>query len=61
MPFHWVPGDAGAKLREVRLEAIDRIGELARSEKVDVVVVAGDFFDANSVDGTCSAGPGARG
>lgn len=50
MPFHWASGDAGAKLRDVRLESITRIGELARAEHVDAVVVAGDFFDANTVD-----------
>jgi DNA repair exonuclease SbcCD nuclease subunit len=50
MPFHWAAGDAGAKLREVRLEVLSRIGSIARDETVDVVVVAGDFFDSNTVD-----------
>jgi DNA repair exonuclease SbcCD nuclease subunit len=50
MPFLRVPGDRGAKLRELRLEAITRIGDLAQSERVDVVVVAGDLFDANTID-----------
>ena len=50
MPFRWAEGDAGATLREARLEVLSRIGDLAREERVDVVVVAGDFFDANTVD-----------
>jgi len=60
MPFHWVSGDAGAKLREARLEVLTRIGDLARAEQVDVVVVAGDFFDANTIDDRTVAAACAR-
>lgn len=47
-PFHSIPDDAGAKLRERRLDAIDALGKVARDHKADFVVVAGDFFDANT-------------
>src|SRR4051812_6414297 len=50
MPFLRVPGDRGAKLRELRLESIARLGDLAKKESVDLVLVAGDLFDANTVD-----------
>ena len=50
MPFLRVPGDRGAKLRELRLESIGRLAEVAREERVDLVLVAGDLFDANTVD-----------
>lgn len=50
MPFQKVPGDRGSKLRELRLESIDRLADVARREAVDLVVVAGDLFDANTVD-----------
>ncbi len=50
MPFHNVPGDPGAKLRERRLDALDRLGEIARAQQVDFVLVAGDFFDANTAN-----------
>ena len=50
MPFNKIPGDRGSKLRELRLESITRLGDLARRESVEIVVVAGDLFDANTVD-----------
>ena len=49
-PFNGVPGDSGMKLREVRLESVSRIDAVARERGVDFVVVAGDVFDANTVD-----------
>ncbi len=49
MPFHRVPGDKGARLRAVRLEALREISRVAAEHEVDFVVVAGDFFDANTV------------
>ncbi|WP_437986630.1 metallophosphoesterase family protein [Sorangium sp. So ce117] len=48
MPFGKIPGDAGAKLRERRLDVIDKLGEVARANRADFVLVAGDFFDANN-------------
>lgn len=59
-PFHNFAGDRGAKLRETRLEALDRIGDLARRESVDLVLVAGDLFDSNTVDDRTVAAACAR-
>ncbi|MBK9368315.1 MAG: DNA repair exonuclease [Deltaproteobacteria bacterium] len=50
MPFHWVEGDQAAKMREARLESLTRIGDAAREHDASVVMVAGDFFDANTVE-----------
>ncbi|MCK6524098.1 metallophosphoesterase, partial [Myxococcota bacterium] len=50
MPFHWVEGDQAAKMREARLEALTRIGDAAREHDASVVMVAGDFFDNNTVE-----------
>jgi hypothetical protein len=50
MPFHKVPGDRGSKLRELRLESITRLGELAKRERAEMIVIAGDLFDANTID-----------
>lgn len=50
MPFHWVPGDRGAQLRSWRFEAIDRCVDLAAAEDAAFILVAGDVFDANTVD-----------
>lgn len=50
MPFLKVPGDRGARLRELRLEALDALAAAARTHRVDLVLVAGDFFDANTVE-----------
>ncbi|MEK0082132.1 metallophosphoesterase family protein [Benzoatithermus flavus] len=46
-PFHNVPGDAGALLREARFEAVRRIADLAARYEVAAVLVAGDVFDSN--------------
>ena len=45
-----VPGDKGALLRAERLAAVERIGGLATERQVDFVIVAGDLFDAHTVD-----------
>lgn len=51
MPFCGIPDpDARASARKARLESVDHIGEAARREKASFVVVAGDLFDANTVD-----------
>lgn len=49
MPFQWA-GERADDLRRRREECISRIAEVAREQDVDFVVVAGDFFDANTVD-----------
>lgn len=42
-------GEAQARFNENRLDAIDRIGELAKSEGAEFIVVAGDVFDSNTL------------
>lgn len=49
-PFRQIPGDAGAVLREQRLEAVRTIAALARDRAVDAVLVAGDLFDGQHVE-----------
>lgn len=46
---HFIPGDAGARVRSARLEVVRRIGELARRESASFVVVAGDVFENHAV------------
>lgn len=48
--FGRVPGDKGALLRAERLKTIDRIGRLAVECEAAFVLVAGDLFDAHTVD-----------
>lgn len=48
-PFGFVPGDAGAALRDARFAVVRRIALLAREKAVDAVLVAGDVFDGNAV------------
>ncbi|MEQ7123128.1 DNA repair exonuclease [Actinopolymorpha sp. B11F2] len=42
--------EAGARYSQARIDAIERIGAVAREHKAAFVVVAGDVFDANQVD-----------
>ena len=48
-PFNWAAGRAQTKLREAREEAVSRIGEVADEHEADFVLIAGDFFDDNTV------------
>ena len=48
-PFGFMPGDAGAALREARFAVVRRIALLARDPGADAVLVAGDVFDGNAV------------
>lgn len=41
----YIPGDAGARVRDARLAAVKRIGEVAAEQDVEFVVVAGDVFE----------------
>jgi DNA repair exonuclease SbcCD nuclease subunit len=43
------PSDKLAYLRQERLGVVRRIGDLATSENVDAILVAGDIFDRNEV------------
>ena len=42
-------GDAGALLRAQRIKTIERIAKIASERQVDVVLVAGDVFETNTV------------
>ena len=48
--FAFIPGDAGALVREQRFKTIERLIELAATQQVDLALVAGDVFDMNSVE-----------
>jgi len=41
----FIPGDAGAVVRDARLRTLERIGTIAREHKADFVIVAGDVFE----------------
>jgi DNA repair exonuclease SbcCD nuclease subunit len=41
----YIPGDAGARVRDARLSAVKRIGEVAAEQGAEFVVVAGDVFE----------------
>lgn len=43
--MHFIPGDAGAEVRNARLKAVRRIGEVAAEHDVEAVVAAGDTFE----------------
>jgi DNA repair exonuclease SbcCD nuclease subunit len=47
--LNFVGGDAAARLRSQRFDTVRRLGELAREQGVDAVLVAGDVFDDNGV------------
>ncbi len=44
-----LPGDVGARAREARFTAVERLAALATEHEVDVVVVCGDVFDDDLV------------
>jgi len=48
-PFQWANDRARLKLRERRQEALDEIARVAEEQAVDFVLIAGDFFDANTL------------
>jgi DNA repair exonuclease SbcCD nuclease subunit len=43
-------GEAGARVRQARLEAARRVCDLVRSESAEFLVLAGDTFEHNGVD-----------
>ena len=47
--FANIPGDAGAALRDRRIETVKAVGRLAAERGVDAVLVAGDAFEDNAV------------
>jgi len=56
-PFAGVPdSEKRARLRQARIEAVSRVGEVAREERSRFVLVGGDVFDTSTPDkGTVSA------
>jgi DNA repair exonuclease SbcCD nuclease subunit len=50
MPFRWAEGDRGARLRQLRFEALDRVIDLAHARDAAFLAVAGDVFDSSEVD-----------
>jgi DNA repair exonuclease SbcCD nuclease subunit len=48
-PYNWASDRAQRTLRERRETAIERVGEVADENDAQFIVVAGDFFDANTV------------
>lgn len=49
MTRHFLEGEAQSRFAQARLDAIVRIGELAREHGAELVVVAGDVFETNQV------------
>ncbi len=49
-PYNWAGGRAQRTLKERREEAIERVGDVAREKGADFLVIAGDFFDANTIE-----------
>jgi DNA repair exonuclease SbcCD nuclease subunit len=49
MTRHFLEGEAQARFAQARLDAIARIGALAREHRAEFVVVAGDVFETNQV------------
>ena len=46
---HFIPGEAGAVVRDARLRTVQRIGTLVRDFAADFVVVAGDVFEDHEI------------
>lgn len=49
MTRHFLDADAQARFTDARLDAISRIGELARRERAEFVAVCGDVFEDNRI------------
>ncbi len=49
LKLNFVPGESGARVRSQRFDTLRHIAEVARERGAQAVVVAGDFFDDNSV------------
>ena len=49
-PYRWISDpQKQARLQRERVEVVSRIGDVARNESVDAVLVAGDLFDSSTV------------
>ena len=49
MTRHFLDGEAQSRFSQARLDAIRRIGDMAREHRAEFVVVAGDVFETNQV------------
>ena len=49
MTRHFLEGEAQSRFSQARLDAILRIGDLARERRAEFVVVAGDVFETTQV------------
>jgi len=49
-PYNWANDRAQKTLQERREQAIEQVGEVAAESQADFIVVAGDFFDANTIE-----------
>lgn len=47
----WFEAEAEARYQHDRFEAVRRLGEVGRDEGAELVVVAGDVFESNRIDG----------
>lgn len=47
--FSNISGDAGAALREQRIETVKTVAKSARERKADAIIVSGDVFETNAV------------
>lgn len=50
-PFGRFDADTQAALRMARLDAVRRLGDAARAEKAQLILIAGDTFDAEAPPG----------
>lgn len=50
MTAHYLSAEARPRFHRARLDAISRIGELARDRSAQFVVVCGDVFESNQLD-----------
>lgn len=50
MRRHFLGTDAAVRFEDERLEAIEKLGEIAAAESCEFIVVAGDVFDDNSLE-----------
>ncbi len=51
LKLRFIAGESGARARALRFETVREIADIAKKEKVDAVLVAGDVFDDNTVGG----------
>ncbi len=50
MTAHYLPDEARARYQQARLDAVRRVGEVAREHDAQFIVVCGDVFEHNQLD-----------